>query len=212
MRWKLPQQYEHIGRPSLSLRRRTRLSHRRHRKKLQEPPLGKRRCSSRTSRLSSIAPKPIQTLVISAVIVPSARSRETLAETGSVSGNNLCVTISVTIPPGHKERTNETDEPSQLDTSWAHFTGPYPMSPPRRQLLPHLFLGDRAVLDSPVRGHWRDFSRWASGDGELFARIRPSRRAIAASIWLTGRGLRYQWRCPPFGTESSGRAHERRRN
>ena len=58
MRWKLPQQYEHIGRPSLSLRRRTRLSHRGHRKKLQEPPFGKRRCASRTSRLSSIAPKP----------------------------------------------------------------------------------------------------------------------------------------------------------
>ena len=59
MRWKLPQHREHIGRPSLSLRRRTRLSHRGHRKKLQQPPLGKRRCSSCTSRLSSIAPKPI---------------------------------------------------------------------------------------------------------------------------------------------------------
>jgi hypothetical protein len=59
MRWKLPQQYEHIGRPSLSLRRRTRLLQTGQRKKLQEPPLGKRRCSSRTSRLSSIAPKPI---------------------------------------------------------------------------------------------------------------------------------------------------------
>ena len=46
MRWKLPQQYEHIGRPSLSLRRRTRLLHRGHRKKLQDPPFGKRRCSS----------------------------------------------------------------------------------------------------------------------------------------------------------------------
>jgi hypothetical protein len=57
MRWKLPQQYEHIGRPSLSLRWRTRLLHRGQRKKLQEPPFGKRRCASLTSRLSSIAPK-----------------------------------------------------------------------------------------------------------------------------------------------------------
>jgi hypothetical protein len=36
MRWKFPQQYAHMGRPSLSLRRRTRLSHRGHRKKLQD--------------------------------------------------------------------------------------------------------------------------------------------------------------------------------
>ena len=93
MRWKLPQQYEHIGRPSLSLRRRTRLSHRGQRKKLQEPPFGKRLCASRTSRLSSIAPKPIQTLVMSAVILPSALSRETLAETGRLSSNNLCAVI-----------------------------------------------------------------------------------------------------------------------
>jgi hypothetical protein len=93
MRWKLPQQCEHIGRPSLSLRRRTRLSHRGHRKKLQDPPFGKRRCASLTSRLSSITPKPIQTLVILAVILPSARSSETLGETGRVSSNNLCVTM-----------------------------------------------------------------------------------------------------------------------
>ena len=93
MRWKLPQQYEHIGRPSLSRRRRTRLSHRGHRKKLQEPPFGKRRCSS------SIAPKPIQTLVISAVIAPSARSRETLGETGRLFSNNLCVAIRHHITP-----------------------------------------------------------------------------------------------------------------
>src|ERR1700722_1874457 len=90
MRWKLPQQYEHIGRPSLSLRRRTRLSHRGHRKKLQDPPFGKRRCSSRTSRLSSIAPKPIHTLVISTVISPLGRSRETLCGTGSLSNNTSC--------------------------------------------------------------------------------------------------------------------------
>src|ERR1700729_1902545 len=102
MRWKLPQQYEHIGRPSLNRRRPPRLSHLGHRKKLQEPPFGKRRCSSRTSRLSSIAPKPIHTLVMSAVILPSARSRETLAETGRDSSNNLCLTISVTIPPGRQ--------------------------------------------------------------------------------------------------------------
>jgi hypothetical protein len=93
MRWKLPQQYAHIGRPSLSLRRRTRLSHRGQRKKLQEPPLGKHRCATRTSRSSSIAPKPIQTLVISAVISPSARRRETLGETGRDSSNNLCAVI-----------------------------------------------------------------------------------------------------------------------
>src|ERR1700722_17056229 len=107
MRWKLPEQYEHIGRPSLSLRRRTRLSHRGHRKKLHEPPFGKRRCASLISRLSSIAPKPIQTLVISAVILASARSRETAGANGRVSSNNLCVTISVTIPPkptGRKQR------------------------------------------------------------------------------------------------------------
>ena len=91
MRWKLPQQYEHIGRPSLSLRRRTRLSHRGHRKKLQDPPFGKHRCASRTSRLSSIAPKPSQTLVVSTVTLPSARRRETFGEAGRDSSNNLCV-------------------------------------------------------------------------------------------------------------------------
>src|SRR6202046_5105587 len=107
MRWKLPQQYEHIARPSLSLRRRTRLSHRGHRKKLQEPPLGKRRCSSRTSRLSSIAPKPIQTLVMSAVILPSARSRETLGETGRDSSNNLCVAIRLQYHGAVGERKQE---------------------------------------------------------------------------------------------------------
>src|ERR1700722_1280330 len=93
MRWKLPEQYEHIGRPSLSLRRRTRLSHRGHRKKLHEPPFGKRRWASLISRFSSIAPKPIQTLVISAVILPSARRGETLGETGRDSSNNLCMAI-----------------------------------------------------------------------------------------------------------------------
>ena len=98
MRWKLPQQYEHIGRPSLSRRRRTRLSHRGHRKKLQEPPFGKRRCASLTSRLSSITPKPIQTLVMPAVILPSARSRETLDETGRLSSSNLCVAIDYISP------------------------------------------------------------------------------------------------------------------
>jgi UDP-N-acetylmuramate-alanine ligase len=92
----------------LSLRRRTRLSHRGHRKKLQEPPLGKRRCSSRTSRLSSIAPKPIQTLVMSAVILPSARSRETFSEAGRLSSNNLCAAIT-----SRYHRVNEQETESR---------------------------------------------------------------------------------------------------
>ena len=117
MRWKLPQQYEHIGRPSLSLRRRTRLSHRGHRKKLQEPPFGKRRCASRTSRLSSIAPKPIQTLVMSAVILPSALSRETLGETGRHSSNNLCV---MTLTISRRRREGEQRD----ETEAHHFSSP----------------------------------------------------------------------------------------
>src|ERR1700729_535480 len=112
MRWKLPQQYEHIGRPSLSLRRRTRHSHRGHRKKLQEPPFGKRRCASLTSRLSSIAPKPIQTLVMSAVILPSARRRETLSDAGMDSSNNLCVAIRLQYHRAVGERNNEKKPPS----------------------------------------------------------------------------------------------------
>src|ERR1700729_3820580 len=102
MRWKLPQQYEHIGRPSLNRRRPPRLSHRGHRKKLQEPPFGKRRCASRTSRLSSIASKPIQTLVMSAVIAPSPQSRDTLGEDGSLSSNNLCAAITPRLPPSRR--------------------------------------------------------------------------------------------------------------
>src|SRR6202042_460459 len=107
MRRKLPQQYEHIGRPSLSLRRRTRLSHRGQRKKLQEPPLGKCRWASLTSRLSSIVPKPIQTLVMSAVILPSARSRETLGEAGRDSSNNLCEVIRLQYHRAVGDRNNE---------------------------------------------------------------------------------------------------------
>jgi hypothetical protein len=63
--------------------------------------------------LSSIAPKPIQTLVMSAVILPSALSRETLAETGRLSSNNLCVAMRLTIPApqqkGEKEGQSETE-------------------------------------------------------------------------------------------------------
>jgi hypothetical protein len=132
MRWKLPQQYEHIGRPSLSLRWRTRLSQRGQRKKLQEPPFGKRRWASLTSRLSSTAPKPIHTLVMSAVILPSARSRETLSDDGRVSSNNLCVAIPLQYHRAVGERNNEKkqytiDEPKLFGPSagfWAEEIGP----------------------------------------------------------------------------------------
>jgi hypothetical protein len=129
MRWKLPQQYEHIGRPSLSLRRRTRLSHRGHRKKLQEPPFGKRQWASRTSRLSSIAPKPIHTLVMSAVILPSALSRETLAETGRLSSNNLCV-MTLTIPRRQRqgEQRDETETHHISDPACHQFATVVPRS------------------------------------------------------------------------------------
>jgi hypothetical protein len=59
-----------------------------------------------------MAPKPIQTLVISAVILPSARSRETLGETGRLSSNNLCAPIvqGTTEPTSREQQDKTSDE------------------------------------------------------------------------------------------------------
>src|ERR1700675_4917334 len=69
---------------------------------------------------------------MSAVILPSARSRETLGETGRDSSNNLCVAIRLQYHRAVGERNNEKkqctiDEPKLFGPSagfWADELGP----------------------------------------------------------------------------------------